>query len=163
MSESYDDRKYWKCRRKTECSARLVTFSTGRNVFIRSGGAPQSHSHAPNPEEVQALRLMGSVKRAAADHPERPPSAVMRMVQDAGPAVQAHLPSQECLRKNIRRERLRNMPSNPTTIEGLNEIPDQYRKTLVGDNFLLYDSYEDEVYEDWRLLMPCEHIFPTIL
>ena len=36
------------------------------------------------------------------------------------------------------------MPLNPTQIQDLAEVTDKYRKNLVGDNFLLYDSYEDD-------------------
>ena len=36
---------------------------------------------------------------------------------------------------------------NPTCIEDLKELPDKFRKTQVGDNFLLYDSYEDKGYD----------------
>ncbi|XP_043469652.1 uncharacterized protein LOC122503242 [Leptopilina heterotoma] len=38
------------------------------------------------------------------------------------------------------------MPSNPQDMEDLREIPDKYRKTVAGDTFLQYDSYEDEDY-----------------
>ena len=86
--------------------------NAGHNTIIAKDGDPASHSNTPNPEEMKALRLMAAVKRAAADHPKRPPSAVMRIVRDAGPSVQAHLPNQESIRKNIRRECLRNMPSH---------------------------------------------------
>lgn len=152
-TDTKNDRKYWKCRKKTECSARLVTVAAGHNVVIRKGGDPASHSHAPNPEEVEALRLMGTVKRAAADHPERPPSAVMRIVREANEGVQAHLPTEESIRKSIRRERLKELPANPTSIDELRKLPEQYRKTVVGENFLLYDSYEDDDWDDDRIVV----------
>ena len=50
------------------------------------------------------------------------------------------------LRKTISRTRLRNLPPNPQTIDNLEGIPTDFRSTLRGENFLLYDSYEDEDY-----------------
>ena len=38
------------------------------------------------------------------------------------------------------------MPSNPTRIQDLREIPDKFRKTIVGGNFLIY-SYEDDEFQ----------------
>ena len=75
--------------------------STGRSVAIRSCGETEKHSRAPNPEEVEALRLVSSATAAAAEHADHPPSAIMRVVQDAGPSVQAHLPNRENVRKRI--------------------------------------------------------------
>ena len=54
----------------------------------------------------------------------------MRVVQNAAPSVQAHLPNRENLRKRICREALRNMPSNPTRIEDLEEIPQRFCQTI---------------------------------
>ena len=70
-----------KCVQNDNCSVRLTTINTERNVAIRKGGGAESHSHAPNPEKVGALR-MSSIKKAASEHPDHPPSAVMRIVQD---------------------------------------------------------------------------------
>ena len=77
VSNYKGDVKYWKCRQKNKCTARLTTITTGRNVLIRKGGSPNMHAHGPDPEEVKqvkALRIMSSIKKAAAEHPERPPT-----------------------------------------------------------------------------------------
>ena len=44
----------------------------------------------------------------------------------------------------IQRERAKELPTNPETIQHLELLPDKYRKTIVGNNFLIYDSYEDQ-------------------
>lgn len=112
---------YWKCRKNPTCSARLVTLKTGRTDYtVRKGGSANTHTgHGPDPEEVQALRLMGNIKRSAITHPERPPSAVMREVQSVQPGVQARLPELPNIRKTIQRERLKELPTNPTDIKDL--------------------------------------------
>ena len=45
-SDVVGETTYRKCRKKNQCTARLITTSTG--------GKPEKHSHAPNPEEVEA-------------------------------------------------------------------------------------------------------------
>ncbi|CAB0036478.1 unnamed protein product [Trichogramma brassicae] len=37
------------------------------------------------------------------------------------------------------------MPSNPTSIEDLRAIPDMFQTTKLGENFLLYDSLNDNL------------------
>lgn len=128
VSDYKGDVKYWKCRQKNKCTARLTTITTGRNVLIRKGGSPNTHTHGPDPEEVKALRIMSSIKKAAAEHPERPPTAVMRIAQEADAAVQAQLPERDSIRKIIQRERAKNLPTNPKTMEELKSLPDQFKK-----------------------------------
>ncbi|KAL7289024.1 hypothetical protein TKK_0016980 [Trichogramma kaykai] len=56
------------------------------------------------------------------------------------------------LRKGISRHRLKTMPSNPQSIDELQEIAKNYRQTLFGKQFVMYDSFEDEDddYEEGR-------------
>ena len=95
-----DDVRYWKCRSK--CGARLTTVNTGRSVLIRKGGTAASHAtHGPDPEEVTALRIMGNMKRQAAEQVGRPPTAIMRQATEASTSVQARLPATENIRKAL--------------------------------------------------------------
>lgn len=73
--------KYWKCRRKYDCNARLTTVNTGRNLLIRKG-EDDSHNHAPN-EEVEALHNIGAIKREVNEHPDCGAAAVMRVAVNA--------------------------------------------------------------------------------
>lgn len=50
--------KYWKRRRKYECNARLTKVNTGRNLLTRKGVEDDSHNHAQNPVDVEALRII---------------------------------------------------------------------------------------------------------
>ncbi|KAL7287469.1 hypothetical protein TKK_0018570 [Trichogramma kaykai] len=118
---------YWRCQRKTQCSARITTVQDGHEITVKKGGDAESHepAHAPNPDEVEALRILSNLKRKAAEHPEAPPSRLMRCLQDADDAVLAQLPDRMNIRKQLQRERLKEMPSNPTPIEDLRAIPDK--------------------------------------
>ena len=99
-SHQKGDVSYWKCRKRGACPASLTAVSAGRNLEVRKGGASKSHNHAPNREEVAALKIIAKIKRDASKHPERPPTAVMRVLQEAEPTVQALLPERENIRKS---------------------------------------------------------------
>ena len=92
---------YWRCRRKNECPARVSTESNGHEIIVRKGGEATAHTHAPNREEVQALQLLSGMKREATEHPEEPPSRILRRLQGAPSSVLAELPDQENIKNFI--------------------------------------------------------------
>ncbi len=49
------------------------------------------------------------------------------------------------MRQSIRHTRHRNMPANPRTLEEMEDISDQYQRTLQGERFLMFDSRQMEV------------------
>lgn len=67
--------------------------------------------------------------------------------------VLAKLPERESLKRCARRERRKNAPANPKSIDDLEEIPELYRKTCDGDNFLLYDSRAHDELPGSRVLI----------
>lgn len=111
---------------------------------MRKQSDNEVHSHAPNREEVAAEKVLSGVKRRATDHPEAPPAQIIRALNDLPPGVFAELPDRENVKKTIRRQRLTEMPSNPTTIQDLREIPHKFTVTLQHQPFLIYDSLQDD-------------------
>ena len=59
----------------------------------------------------------------------------------------AKLPDCVIIQKQIQRVRPKKLPQNPIRIQDLAEIPDMYMKTLVGELFIIYDSFSDESYD----------------
>lgn len=43
-----------------QCAALLTTVNMGRNLLTRKGVKDDSHNHAQNPEDVEALRIIGA-------------------------------------------------------------------------------------------------------
>lgn len=85
------------------------------------------------------------LKRKAEENPEMPPAQILRLeLPNVPDEVIAQLPERENLKKSIRRQRRQNLPVNPKSLADLLEIPDRYKNTLVGDNFLMHDSHEDD-------------------
>lgn len=53
----------------------------------------------------------------------------------------------DSIRKIIHRERAKNLPTNPKTMEELEKLPNKFKKILVDENLSLYDSYKVEEFE----------------
>ena len=64
------------------------------------------------------------------------------------------MPNRVNLRKALSRQRFKKLPPNRTRIQDLNEVPDRYKHSLGGANFLLYDSLNDDDDEE-RILVFC--------
>ena len=62
----------------------------------------------------------------------------------ASAGVLAHLLEKENLKKAIKRYRCKNCPPNPTSLDDLGDIPDTSQKTITGDKFLIFDSFNQE-------------------
>ena len=48
------------------------------------------------------------------------------------------------MKRTMNRLRQGDFPTNPKSLADLGEIPEAFRKTSSGKNFLLYDSYDDD-------------------
>ncbi len=74
------------------------------------------------------------MKRKAEEHPEQPPAQLLRNeLANVPRGVLSHLPKQEAVRQSIRCTHRCNMPANPRMLEELEDIPDQYQRTLQGE------------------------------
>ena len=71
-------------------------------------------------------------------------------------SVAGQLPSVSSLKRTIQRVRniFEAVPANPQTLHF--EIPEQFRLTLDGENFLLFDSGNSGIYDDRIILFSTE-------
>lgn len=86
------------------------------------------------------------MKKKAVEFPESHPSQLMKELNTANvpDEVAAHLPDLPNIKQALLRHRSKTLPSNPRTIEDLECIPRQFSVTANGEQFLLYDSHNDE-------------------
>lgn len=152
-SRSGKSRVYWDCRkvRSGECKGRAVTTepTEDEEVIVLRGPKDSPHTHPPNREEAAADVVMEKIKRKAELHPEQPPAQLLRTELAGVPAgVLSQLPDQPALAQTVRRTRRRHLPANPTSLSALRELPDRFKKTLLGENFLLYDSGADQAIDE---------------
>ena len=118
----------WVCRLRKECSAWVKTTGTRSLEVVRGGLDNSPHSHANNPELAKAKKLLARVKRHGREQRERLPVQTMRELSEAPPEVLSQMPSRDNIRKTIARERLKDAPSNPTSLNDLHSIPDDFQK-----------------------------------
>lgn len=132
--------QYWDCikLRQQECRARAITSGEGEYVVMVKD---PDHDHAPDREVAEAERIKYVIKQDALTNEERPPTAILRDVLRQVPqGVLPHLPDRTNLKKSIRTVRKANLPRNPTNLNELVQLPEEYQTTLTGDRFLLRDS-----------------------
>ena len=144
-SKAKGARIYWECRlvKQKECTARAISsdIRPGEDVVLFKGPAEAQHSHPPNVDESAAEQFTSHVKRLAGEHPQMPPSQILRTeLPTLSEGVLSQLPEQEALSKSIRRARRQNCPPNPRKLTEFNELPRRYRETLLGETFLLHDT-----------------------
>lgn len=143
-----DSKTYWDCRRlrSRECRARAVSMlaADGAVIVIR-GPLESTHSHPANEDECKSEEIVATLKRHAEEHPEQPPAQILRtQLSNVHPAVINQLPERDNLKRAMRRQRRRDLPPNPKTLQELPELPERYKNTLIGETFLLFDSGEGE-------------------
>lgn len=129
-SETKNGKVYWRCRRKNQCRARAITIGNdGDTITFLDGGVYESHYHAPDREEVEALKTIIGIKRSAIYHPGSVPSKILKTLDETRPAVLAQLPNPANIVKQIRRERLRKNPTDSQSVENLDGMPKKARIT----------------------------------
>ena len=67
-------------------------------------------------------------------------STYKRQLGAVSSGVLSQLPDREKLKKMIRLRRKKGLPKNPVRLSELGELPERFTKTLMGENFLLYDT-----------------------
>lgn len=131
-------------------------------TVIKGPGDSVVNTHAPN-IGVQALQTQFDKRYQESydeDDPEMPPVQILCPELRAAPAeVLAEIPDRPNLRRHMTRVRLQNLLANPIRMSDLEEIPNQYTRTLDGSKLLLYDSFDDEGHDQYsgRIL-----IFATV-
>ena len=93
-----ENKTYWKCRQYPECLTRIKTSEYAPNTDYLDVLSEKEHDHAPNPEEVDALKIRARLKRRAEEHPEAPPAQMLGCeLREVSPAVLSQLPERSNL------------------------------------------------------------------
>src|SRR5207237_2426103 len=130
-----DNKSYWICTQKDKCRAKCVI--TDGKLTSRPG----QHSHGENTADIEKrkrINLMKNNARTTRDIPSRIVADATALLPEA---VAGALPKPDLLNKMIRRvcEVQSKVPTNPTDLAQL-QIPDEFTKTLAGEDFLSFDS-----------------------
>lgn len=138
---------YWVCRRKPNCTKRAISTAPNANTVHVSKAV--DHDHPPSQEEVEALRRCIALKRAAENEPVAGPSQIIQRELEGVPSgVLPFLPLRESLKRNMNKRRQKKFLINPKSLADLQALPQEVRVTTTGEQFLIFDSYDDHDSDD---------------
>ena len=134
--------------------------SASLDVYIRcvylpwSGPTTSRHSHPPSQDAVKAQIIVEEMKTVAESQPGLLPSVILRdALATATPRVISQLPPRENMRQTICRERRKKLPPNPTSLEDLEDLPDECTKTSLGEQSVLHDNYDTQQGDGGRVIV----------
>lgn len=153
LDKRRDTKYYWNCvqaRGSGKCRARLVT----ELVRERSGDRPPKHrivrttkgtphNHPPSPTHKMRKDALVGLKRKAAGTMDRPANIIQSTQTGISVDAAAGLPSQDALRRRIKRARRAVQAAEPQSLGDVS-IPEELTKTLEGENFLLAHYVEGD-------------------
>lgn len=126
-------------RNKAECKAKIKI--RGKELV----GRCNEHSHGPEAAQQEVLKAVQQMKRLAEETEDAPQQIITQSVATISEDAKAKLPTVHHLRRNVRRHR--QFVNNPLPVPpNANEIviPDRYKVTHDGQDFLLFDSGSED-------------------
>ena len=135
------EKTFWKCEyaRSQKCHGRIHTI--GDSILKRVG----EHNHSGDACRAEILDIMHNVIERAVTTQEGSHNIVVDALNFASQPALGQLTSVNNMKRVIRRARERKgaMPVNPLSLQDL-VIPNEFKKTCNGEDFLLYDSEGDK-------------------
>lgn len=128
------------------------------------------HRHAGDARKIGKKRTMTKLKTLAKTTKNSSRQIISESIKGVLKATAATLPSEKSMTKMIQRLRGGEMPNNPRSLSELN-LPEEFRKTVKGENFLLHDSITDTgeaekgrflifgTADNLKFLADCDHIY----
>ena len=101
------------------------------------------HTHAPNPEAVSALKLRSKMKRDACYTDSTTNNIITTNIGGMPEEVLAKLPRIDTIRRDVRRQRVVNLPYPEIPENNLLEIPNPYNVSSTDEQFVHYDNRRD--------------------
>lgn len=127
------------------------------------------HRHAGDARKIGKKRAMTKLKIDAKTTRNTTRQIITESIRELNNATAASMPSEKSLVRMVKRYRQKDgVPKNPTNASEL-ILPEEYRKTIKGGDFLLFDSHdlsEDEermlifgTRQNLAFLAQCDHIY----
>ena len=140
QEKAYNGKTHWKCANylHTRCPARLTT-SNGELEKIG-----KNHNHVADAADAEAKVLMDRIIDDAKSTNDSPHAILTSALEGFSQASATRLPLPDSMKRMIRRVRQKNSkgPALPLCREDI-VFPEEYKTTVKGDPFLLYDSGSD--------------------
>lgn len=119
----------------------LLYVITGRAVTLFYNGQHHlkkfaGHRHSPDANRVVVAKAIADLKEKARTTRDQPAQIIQSVKINIPEVVHPSLPSQDALRKLIKRARREELPPQPESLAEL-EIPEHLKKTLKNEVFLI--------------------------
>lgn len=140
MEKKTEQSSYWKCDKWRQLSCK------GRGVLANGSFETKTeHNHEGNPTKLQVTKTVNEIKERAIKSRDTPQTIIAGMSATLSDAACSSFPTLNSIRRTIHNARMKDnaCPSLPKTTSEL-VIPEKYKKTSKGDNFLIYDNNEYE-------------------
>lgn len=118
---------FWRCDKRGICNA---TIGTLNNEVCRQ---PTDHSHPSDPSRIISIKTVQEIKFRAKNTEEHTSTIIQNCTSIFPLDAAGSLPKKETLSRMIRRER--KLPDG-------DELTDELKLSLRGDNFILYESQD---------------------
>lgn len=117
INKMCDNVFYWNCVRKksSSCGATVITRKNGDDHYVHKF-YNIFHLHEPDSNTAEANTVRHSLKRKAADSFGQ---LIQKSIQDLPSTWSPFMPSKEVMRLIIHRERMRNEPKLPKTLNDI--------------------------------------------
>jgi hypothetical protein len=138
-----DTKHYWRCvmKYKSSCNVVIATNYIDNTHTVISRHI--EHGHLPDPEKPIAMKLINSIKEKANYSMDTPSQIAQRCIQDIPTSSAPYMPNKESMRMLVHRERNRNLPLMPNTVEDIN-IPEEYTQ-IDYEPFLIAQFIDRDV------------------
>ena len=151
---------HWLCEKRATCKARI---STKEGVVIKPESRSDihsSHTHGPNPVRSEMIKGIALMKERALNYETSTRSILASGLGSMNESTIAVLPKFDSIKLTIRRTRssVENFDNLATATEII--IPEKYKLTSKGQQFLLYDS---GIHQTNRLLIFGTHQMLNLL
>ncbi|KAF0728730.1 FLYWCH-type domain-containing protein, partial [Aphis craccivora] len=133
--------RFWRCRYKTECKARVHTSINDFDIIKRIN----EHTHYAEPANIETNGAVCRIKKRAAETMEPTSTVINECVIDLSQAAKRIIQSSQTLKKTVRRQRkiIQAIPDAPKDLISL-QIPESYKifspSKDIEEQFLLADS-----------------------
>ena len=134
----WGDVTHWQCERKGACKARLHT--QGMLIVKRTN----EHLHGPDIAAVSCVETKSGIKRKAHQTQDSTHHIIGENLALVTQSAAIKLPKIDSLKRTIRSQRqiVNHACPQPLTLADL-VLPTEYQQTNKGDQFILYDSGQD--------------------
>lgn len=132
----------WECVNRRNAKSCMAKIKTMDDIEV---GRLHMHTHAPDPEKIRLLKMRNEMKNRAKETMDGTRDILHAAVAAQHQEVIGLLPSEDTLRRDIRRNRqvVNQIPPVPHYNDLQFVLPQRYCVTAEGDQFLQVDSFAD--------------------